>query len=160
MQRLGLLAIGLFFGAGFGFLAAAAMGVTLDGHDHADPAQHGAHADTGHQASHDQPLDLPVQGAPTITAVLHPEPGAVAVELTTTNFTFAPQHANGANTPGEGHAHIYADGVKLGRIYGPWTHWSLPEGAREITLALYSNDHRPLTVAGQPIAVTLPLGEN
>jgi hypothetical protein len=33
------------------------------------------------------------------------------------------------------------------------------EGAREITVALYANDHRPLAVAGDTISVTLPLGE-
>jgi len=41
MQRsLSLLFIGLFFGAGLGFLVAASYGVTLDGHDHAAPHDH------------------------------------------------------------------------------------------------------------------------
>jgi hypothetical protein len=53
MQRLLLLIIGHFFGAGFGFLAAATTGVTLEGHDHADPAQHPAGMD--HAAHHASP---------------------------------------------------------------------------------------------------------
>lgn len=160
MQRLVLLVIGLFFGAGFGFLAAAALGVTLDGHDHADPAQHAATDPHAAHAAHETPLDLPAADAPTLAVTLHPESGAVGLELTVTDFAFAPQHANGAHVPGEGHAHVYADGVKLGRIYAPWSHWAVPDGARKITVALYANDHRPLTVAGSRVAVTLPLGED
>ena len=40
-RSLWLLVIGLVFGSGIGFVIAAGNGITLDGHDHNDPAQHG-----------------------------------------------------------------------------------------------------------------------
>ena len=78
------------------------------------------------------------------------------LRLDTRNFRFSPRNASGAHVPGEGHAHVYVDGVKLGRFYGDWVH--VPADAGEVRVALYANDHRPLSVGEAPVSVTLNLG--
>ena len=45
------------------------------------------------------------------------EMSGVNIKLETTNFTFAPENVNKENVDGEGHAHLYIDGVKWGRLY-------------------------------------------
>ena len=44
-RTLALFAIGLIFGGGIGFALAAGNGITFDGHDHGDAAQHGGMVD-------------------------------------------------------------------------------------------------------------------
>ena len=75
------------------------------------------------------------------------------LHVITENFTFSPQNASRDHVPGEGHAHVYINGVKLGRFYGPWVHLdNLPEGEVTVEVTLNANDHRPLAVSGVPLA--------
>lgn len=144
-----LLAIGLWFGAGAGFLVAAGYGVTLDGHDH---AAHGGTTAMTH--SHDEMLSLsPGPDAPTLAISATPDPvSGWNLHILTTGFRFSPENASGAHVPGEGHAHVYIDGRKFGRVYGPWTHIpSLPSGAPAVEVTLNANDHRALAVDGAPL---------
>lgn len=159
MRQIALFLIGLFFGGGLGFLLAAGMGVTLDGHDHSDPLQHAGadhHAEPGAHAAH-PPIELP-EGpeAPRLAARLLPDAkGGWNLQLEVENFRFAPERVNTAHRPGEGHAHVYVDGRKVARLYGPWMHIeSLSEGAT-VTVELNANDHSPLAVGGKPIRVDL-----
>lgn len=159
-RGLALFGIGLVFGGGFGFLTAAGMGVTLDGHDHAT-----GHGTPAHGEAHDHANAQPVEIAPgeTVPAVALTATRDAAsgwnVHVVPTGFAFAPEQSGQANSPGEGHVHLYIDGVKVARVYGPWVH--LPEGApgARLTAALYSNDHRPLTTGGAPIEASVTLGE-
>lgn len=93
---------------------------------------------------------------PTLTAKAHPDTmGGWNLELITTNFTFAPEHVGTTVLPSEGHAHLYIDGVKIGRIYGPW--YNLPPtlfkgaGDHEIRVTLNANDHSDLESNGAVI---------
>lgn len=151
---LSLFAIGLVFGGGIGFATAAGMGVTFDGHDHGAKAHHGA--STEHAMMHDMPLDVPAADAPKLAIRLKPDPMAgYNLELVTDNFAFSPQHASLQNVTGEGHAHVYVNGEKRGRLYGNWMHLDhLPSGEVEIEVTLNTNDHRPLSVAGTPVSAT------
>lgn len=144
-----LLVIGLVFGGGIGFTIAAANGITLDGHDHS------AHGVSGHGAmdhgdmDHDTPLSLAAgPSVPTLAVMVHEDPAAGwNLHIMTENFTFSPQNASLAHVAGEGHAHIYINDVKLGRIYGPWVHLdALPDGEVTVEVTLNANDHRPLAV--------------
>ena len=66
-------------------------------------------------------------------------------------FTMAPEHASGDHVDGEGHLHVMVNGEKLERIYGGDLHIAaLPEGDVIISVAAFTNDHRPYTVAGNP----------
>lgn len=156
MRTFMLFIIGLVFGAAGGFVVAAGNGISLDGHDHADPAHHAAGMDHGgadHSMMHDMPLEIDPAIAPTVSIVVIEDPVAgYNLNVITDRFAFAPTAAGAAHVAGEGHAHVYANGVKLARLYGPWMHLDkLPQGTVEITVTLNSNDHHPLTAGGAPI---------
>ena len=154
MRTLALFLIGLIFGGGIGFVTAAGMGVTFDGHDHSDPAHHGTMA--GHAMNHDTPIELNAAAAPTLDIALSKDPMAgYNLHVMVTDFEFSPQRASLAHAAGQGHAHVYVNGEKQGRLYGPWVHLaSLPKGEVLVEVTLNSNNHQPLSVNGTPIKAT------
>ena len=78
------------------------------------------------------------------------------VQIVPTGFTFAPEKVNTTHVPGEGHAHLYVDGVKLRRVYGPWAHVEgLSSGMHEISVTLNANTHEEYAVDGQPITAAV-----
>ena len=146
-RSLALLAIGLVLGGGIGFFLAAANNVALDGHHHA-PAPSAGHAD------HGESIDLPAgAGAPTVELGIDRDAkSGWNLRIATTNFRFAPQRTGTPHRPGEGHAHVYVDGRKIARVYGPWFHLdALPPGGATVAVTLNANDHRALAVAGRPL---------
>ena len=53
---------------------------------------------------------------------------------------------------GEGHAHVYVNGAKIARHYGPWMHIAaMPKGKNTVMVSLNSNDHRTLAVGDKPL---------
>lgn len=157
-RGLGLFLVGLVFGGGIGFVGAASQGVTLDGHDHSDPAHHGALGDHAeHQKQHDTPLGVSGTNAPQVSASLIKDPmSGYNLMLETQNFTFSPEAASGAHQAGEGHAHVYVNDQKLARLYGPWMHIAdLPKGDVTIRVSLNANDHRVYSVNGAPVSADL-----
>ncbi len=160
-----LLLIGLVFGGGIGFLVAASYGVTLDGHDHATGHSVGNSAqDPEHdQSQHDHSALQEVTGtAPSLDIELIPDSAAGwNLHLEVSNFRFAADHAGQSAVDGEGHAHLYVNGTKIARIYSDWYHvGSLPKGTAKIEVGLYSNDHKALSVDGQPIKATVTIENN
>lgn len=154
--------IGLVFGGGVGFTLAAANGVTLDGHDHGDPAHHGAHTEHASAAAHDHggALSLPAgDDAPALEIEVTRDPSnGWNLHIMTRNFVFSPENASRDHVAGQGHAHVYVNGVKLARVYGPWMHLdTLPAGEVKLEVALNSNDHRPLAVDGTRVARTVTI---
>ncbi|MBJ3776321.1 hypothetical protein [Acuticoccus mangrovi] len=149
------------------------------GHAAADHGgmSHGAigHGATGHGATghgmtpggavttahdHSRTIDVPAGAdAPTVDFTIAADPhGGYNIHILTSNFRFAPDHASGPAVDGEGHAHIYADGVKLARVYGPWFHLAaVPAGATRLTVTLNTNDHATLAVDGDPVSATRPV---
>lgn len=76
------------------------------------------------------------------------------LRLRTANFRFAPENVNRDHVPGEGHAHVYVNGEKRARLYGPWFHLGpLPKGAVTVRVTLNANSHDPLAVGDAPLAV-------
>lgn len=74
------------------------------------------------------------------------------VVVSTHNFSFAPEMVNQANVPHHGHAHLYVNGQKIARLYGPAFHIAdLPEGRNVVSVSLNANDHSDLTLNSQPI---------
>ena len=153
-RSLAFLVIGLFFGGGIGLFLAAANNVALDGHRHGPPASQGsepaAHADRG------RAIALPAgPEAPTLDIrVAGDAESGWTLQIVTAHFRFAPERANGPHRSGEGHAHVYIDGRKVGRAYGPWFHLgALPPGEVTVAVTLNANDHSTLTVAGRPLKV-------
>lgn len=75
--------------------------------------------------------------------------------LDLTNFRLAPENVDGPHRPGEGHGHLYIGGMKIMRVTQPSVEiGALPRGRHTVTVALYSNDHRRLTLNGQPLEVS------
>ncbi|WP_232222857.1 hypothetical protein [Sulfitobacter guttiformis] len=155
-----LFVIGLTFGAAGGFVVAAANGITFDGHDHAQIGAHAGmdhaamgHGDMDHSAVHDQAFEVAADIAPELEVMVMKDPMAgYNLNVMVKDFIFSPTSASLAHVPGEGHAHVYVNGVKLSRLYGEWMHLdALPKGTVEIEVSLNTNDHRPLAVNGVPI---------
>ncbi len=68
------------------------------------------------------------------------------------NFAFDPEHVSGPHIPGQGHAHIHVDGVKVGRAYCPWFHLpALSRRMHELWITLNTNDHGQLAGEGVPV---------
>ena len=119
-----------------------------------------AAADVGAADDHhgaDAPA-LVVSEAPVSVAITA-EPdahGGVDVQIVTDGFRFAPELVDQAHTPGAGHAHIYVDGVKLGRVFESQYHIEeLAPGEREIRVSLNTNDHGDLTFNGEKVESTV-----
>ena len=73
----------------------------------------------------------------------------------THGFTFAPENVGGRHVPGQGHAHVYVNGVKIGRTYGPAMPLSkLAEGENEVRVTLNTNDHGDYTWNGELVEAT------
>ncbi len=78
--------------------------------------------------------------------------GGVDIRIDTEGFQFAPESVDQAHTPGAGHAHIYVDGVKLGRVFeSEYRIDQLPAGEREIRVTLNTNDHSDLVFDGAKV---------
>lgn len=81
--------------------------------------------------------------------------GGVDVRIVTEGFRFAPESVDQAHAPGSGHAHIYLDGVKLGRVFeSKYRIDQLRPGEREIRVTLNTNDHSDLVFDGAKVEAT------
>ena len=158
VRSLGLVVIGAVLGGMAGFLYAAGAGITLDGHDHAtDHDQHGGQHAGQHGGQHgghdhDDMVEIGSNNARMNLVVHQDTVSGVNLEVVTKGFTYAPDQAGADHHPGEGHGHLYVDGEKIARLYGPWYHLGgLAEGSHEITVTLNANDHRLLSSGGTPL---------
>jgi|GEM_PF-397640 len=78
------------------------------------------------------------------------------IKIAATDFIFTPESVNGENVIGEGHAHLYVDGQKVGRLYSPYYHYDGDfEGTKEFRVTLNANDHSEYTVDGEVITSTV-----
>ncbi|MFZ4641538.1 MAG: hypothetical protein ACOYMP_14235 [Nodosilinea sp.] len=128
------------------------------GHQSHPPTGHGEQLPHGH--THHGTLEiLPGQAVPTLNLVVHTDAlRGWNLEIQTTHFRFAPEQVNQANQPNVGHGHLYINGEKIGRVYGPWVHLvDLPPGRHQITVSLNANQHQTLTHQGQPVAATVEI---
>lgn len=156
-RSLALFAIGLVFGGGAGFVIAADNGVTFGAQGPGAPAQYGEVSKETKTHDHSTPVDIaPGSDAPSVSIEAFKDAmSGWNLKVTPVNFSFAPQNASSADVPGEGHAHIYINGDKLGRLYGKWYHLTnLPKGEVEIKVSLNGNSHSPLMVNSVPVEAT------
>ena len=118
-------------------------------------------AAAGLPQGHGKTLEMPAAGAPQVELQLYPlSGGGYNARIVTRNFLFTPQNVDGEAVPGEGHAHLYLDGVKIARVYGEWHYLaSLPDEAQTLGVALYANDHSAFAVDGMLVGDTLSLAE-
>ena len=118
------------------------------------PADAHAHAADAHADMSHEPLESEIQVLVAVAAEVE-DGGGVNVRIGTARWNWAPQNVNAAHIPGEGHAHIYVNGEKLNRVYGPYYHIpKLSPGDHEIRVTLNANSHNDLTFNGEPIEAT------
>ena len=120
------------------------------------PAAAGGHGDSGDSPTSGSHDVLESETHVSISVMAHQdEAGGVNVRIITDGWRWAPEEVNMANAPGAGHAHVYVDGVKINRVYGPYYYLtSLEPGMREIRVSLNTNGHGELTYGGQPLEDT------
>lgn len=148
MRSLILFVIGLVFGTGLGFI----LGAPLDGHH-----DHAGHSDAGHDHSAmaawgDAPL-------PVITLQAVPDTLAgVNLNIALSHFTMTPAQAGAADVAGGGHAHLYLNGDKVGRVYSDWVHLPSAASGDVIRVTLNANSHAGWMGPNGPLAaeVTVP----
>ena len=113
----------------------------------------------GDEGHHGAVAPEPVASEDPVSVSITAEPdaqGGVDVQIVTEGFRFAPDLVDQAHTPGAGHAHIYLDGVKLGRVFENQYHVAdVAPGEHEIRVSLNANDHSELTYAGNKIESTV-----
>lgn len=124
-----------------------------DGHSHDENGHaNGGNADGASHHHGDAPIEAEAPMSVSIAAELDTLSG-VNVQIIPAGFAFAPQRVNQPHRDGEGHAHIYVDGVKVNRVYTPWVHLDgLAPGAHEIRVELNANPHNAYTYGGVPVA--------
>lgn len=67
------------------------------------------------------------------------------LHLDVSNFRFSPENIGIESSAVEGHAHLYINGRKISRIYGPWLHIPaalLEPGSNLVLVTLNDNSHR------------------
>ncbi|MGV6849531.1 MAG: copper chaperone PCu(A)C [Marinibacterium sp.] len=95
------------------------------------------------------------QAAPRLSMAVRPEADGWTVLLTAQHFAFAPDLADGPAVAGTGHGHLYLDGLKLGRVYGPEFHiGALLPGRYTLRVTLNTNDHRIYADADGPVSAS------
>lgn len=103
------------------------------------------------------PVDLPVP-----SVMIHPSRdsnGGWNLHIMTKNFKFTPGNAGATDVPGEGHAHLYVNGKKVGRVYGEWFHLLIPKGENKIKVTLNTNSHKDYFKDGEQIMSETSLNE-
>jgi hypothetical protein len=119
---------------------------------HIDLEDPGDTSGNGHM--HGEPVEVP-DGVPDPAVeiqVLEDPKSGWNLKVVTTDFLFAPQRASTDNVWGEGHAHLYIDGVKVGRLYTEWYHiGGLDKGDHTVRVTLNTNDHMDLSVDGEMV---------
>ncbi|MCP4319709.1 MAG: copper chaperone PCu(A)C [Hyphomicrobiales bacterium] len=88
-----------------------------------------------------------------------PESGDYRVTAETGNFAFfRPEGDQAEHVAGQGHAHLYLDGLKLQRMYGPdATIGALPAGKHSVSVTLNTNDHRAYVANGKTVTAEVEI---
>lgn len=95
--------------------------------------------------------------------MIHPlrdEHGGWNLHLMTENFKFLPSSPDRLDILGEGHAHLYVDGKKIGRIYSDWYHLTLPSGTHKVKVTINTNSHKDYVYEGEQIMSEVTLSED
>ncbi len=82
--------------------------------------------------------------------VIQENPDSYNLHVEIDNWAFTPALTGEETIPNEGHAHVYVNGEKVGRMYSNWFHLGdLPAGENHIVVTLNGNDHTDFVANGQ-----------
>ena len=139
------------------FTANATGSFPLTVHKPPAPVHEGADQSGDHDAGHDSHAEtVPApDGMDIALTVLADAAEGFNVHILPSGFIFAPERVNGTHEVGEGHAHIFLDGIKLGRVYGRYYHLTgVAPGDHEVMVTLNANSHQGYARGGEVIAAT------
>ena len=139
------------------FVIAFGLGVSFGGSvpsSTADDQNHGRH-------QHGNAREIQGAAAPSLELrAVADSAGGYNLQLLVDNFRFSPENIGRATEAIEGHAHLYVNGQKKSRLYGPWFHlpeeWLQP-GENIVRVTLNDNRHAPWTSDGRMIAAEIRL---
>lgn len=99
---------------------------------------------------------LAVEATPSpilaLTVLETPSSEGFEVGLGLENFEFLVAADDAEHVPNQGHAHVYLNGLKLGRLYEDTLRvGGLKSGDYSLRIGLFTNDHRPYGLAGDPV---------
>ncbi len=107
---------------------------------------------------HDNAIGVEEDLAPSVE-IIPPETisaDGFDVILAVDNFDFVMAADDASHQPNQGHAHIYLNGLKLGRMYEDrFRVGALTPGEYRLRVGLNTNDHRPYEVSGSTVEATL-----
>jgi copper(I)-binding protein len=104
---------------------------------------------------HGQTNGVAVTPAPTLSLDLPQGPctAGFPLALRVENFTFVQADGDAVHVPNQGHAHVYLNGLKLGRLYAPtFDVGGLAPGTYRLRVSLNTNDHRPYLKGGAAVS--------
>lgn len=135
----------------------------MENMEHMAEEKHIEEAD--HKSAHQHGVrNVDAEAAPTLSVVVSKDPKeGYNLELETSNIEFVPQEPGIEHVDGQGHAHVYIDGTKIGRFYEKHIYLGkLAPGKREVRVTLSDNTHNEYAVDGETIAemVTLEVPES
>jgi hypothetical protein len=106
--------------------------------------------------------EVALENAPKVELVVTEDAkSGYNVKIIATDFTFTPESVNGGNVIGEGHAHLYVDGEKVGRLYSPYYHYDGSfEGTKTFSVTLNANDHGEYAIDGEVISTEVQITHN
>ncbi|MDE2692620.1 MAG: hypothetical protein OSA10_00470 [Paracoccaceae bacterium] len=67
---------------------------------------------------------------------------------------FSPENVGKQHVNGQGHAHVFVDGRKHGRMYSNWYYLGPLDLGSQITVTLNSNNHKVFFKNGKPIEIS------
>lgn len=121
-------------------------------------------ADSDHHKAHDHTARRPLpEGVSPPSLTLEAKADAVGgynLQIIAPGFVFSPERIDQESDAFEGHAHLYINGRKVGRLYGPWAHLPMSlfaPGDNEVRVSLNDNLHQAWTHADQPIEARIVL---
>lgn len=105
-----------------------------------------------HSATAAEMMIPPPDGSPELSLSVAADSAGWAVTLQTDGFTFVPDMDDPVHVPGQGHGHLYLNGLKLQRLYDHRAEiGALPPGEHSVTVTLNANTHQPYEDADGPI---------
>lgn len=110
----------------------------------------------GHTETHDHAHEMSVETSLPITLNISTTSVPGEISLQSTSFTFSEESVDTPHVDGIGHAHLYINGEKIGRVYETTVQLpELPAGTHTVTIGLYTNDHSTYTRDGEPLSDSL-----
>jgi hypothetical protein len=152
-----VMVLSLLLGLSGGYL----LGISQDESTSSDAAVVTSEVEAVMQHPHSK-YEVALENAPKVELVVTEDAkSGYNIKILTTDFIFTPESVNGENVIGEGHAHLYVDGEKVGRLYSPYYHYDGSfEGTKTFSVTLNANDHGEYAIDGEVISTEVQITHN